>query len=233
MKIGLIGDSLTEGRPGVSFISYLRERYPNITFDNLGKSGETVKSLHARLTKSTLTTDYDLIFLWIGVNDVYSKMLKVQAQPVASDHSEFQTYFSKILEMVSSSSKQIITVSPAIVGENLTNKANGELREISALIDSIHRNYGNVHFLDMHNVFENHLSQVNSSDYLNTSVIRVMKDVIFYKDPKRIDRISKSRGLYFTLDGIHLNSSGARIVSDQYANMIEQLLFPANGAFMK
>src|SRR5690625_7743625 len=69
MKIALIGDSLTEGRPGVSFFNILKEKFPNITFINLGKPGETVKSLHTRLLKTKLDIDYDLTFLWIGVND--------------------------------------------------------------------------------------------------------------------------------------------------------------------
>ena len=76
MKIALIGDSLTEGRPGVSFANMLKERFPKDSFVNLGKPGETVKSLYSRLTKTGLDDDFDLAFLWIGTNDVYSKLLK-------------------------------------------------------------------------------------------------------------------------------------------------------------
>ncbi|MGX5599058.1 TetR family transcriptional regulator C-terminal domain-containing protein [Bacillus cereus] len=54
MQIGLIGDSLTEGRSGVSFVNILKRKYPSITFLNLGKPGETVKSLHTRLSKIEL-----------------------------------------------------------------------------------------------------------------------------------------------------------------------------------
>src|SRR5690625_3812074 len=124
MKIGLIGDSLTEGRPGVSFINILKDKYPDITLDNLGKPGESVKSLLTRLTKTTLDPDYDLSILWIGVNDVYSKLLKVQAQPIASDHGEFQDLFTKVLEVVIASSKQVVAVSPAIVGEDMQSAPN-------------------------------------------------------------------------------------------------------------
>ncbi|MDH2864325.1 SGNH/GDSL hydrolase family protein [Bacillus cytotoxicus] len=79
MKIGLTGDSLTEGRPGVSFVNIVKRKYPNIKFLNFGKPGETVKSLHTRLSKTKLESNFVLIFLWIGTNDVYSKLLKVQA----------------------------------------------------------------------------------------------------------------------------------------------------------
>ncbi|MFJ7736442.1 SGNH/GDSL hydrolase family protein [Lysinibacillus sp. NPDC097287] len=225
MKVGLIGDSLTDGRPGVSFSNLLKEKYPSITFINLGKSGETVKSLHTRLTKTTLETDYDLTFLWIGVNDVYSKLLKVQAQPVAKDHEEFQEYFTKVIETVLASSKHVVVVSPAVVGENTTNDANKELRELSALMQSISSIHPNTSFLNLQTVFEEHLSNVRSSEYIGTSVMSVMKDVLFYKNPTRINQLSTKRGLHLTLDGIHLNSSGAAIVAEEYSTLIDQLYY--------
>ncbi|MEH7384664.1 SGNH/GDSL hydrolase family protein [Bacillus sp. JJ1521] len=225
MKIGLIGDSLTEGRPGVSFVNILKEDYPDISFDNLGKPGESVKSLHTRLTKVKLETNYDLIFLWIGVNDVYSKLLRVQAQPVAKDPEEYSEYYNKVLEMVIASSKQVITVSPALVGETLQNESNKEIKKLSSIIQSLSRNHLNVSFLDMHSVFEKHLFKVTSSDYVSIKVMRVMQDVLFYKNPTSIDRLSKKRGLHLTLDGIHLNSTGAALVVAEYSTMIDRLLF--------
>ncbi|THE09112.1 SGNH/GDSL hydrolase family protein [Bacillus timonensis] len=223
MKIGLVGDSLTEGRPGVSFVNILKENYSTISFDNLGKPGETVKSLHTRLTKTKL--DYDLIFLWIGVNDVYSKLLRVQAQPVANDPEEFREYYNIVLEIVTASSIHVVTVSPALVGETLQNESNKEIKKLSSIIESLSKSHVNVSFLDMHSAFEKHLSKVTSSDYVNIKVMRVMLDVLFYKNPSSIDRISKKRGLHFTLDGIHLNSAGAALVADEYSTMIDRLLF--------
>ena len=225
MKIALIGDSLTEGRPGVSFFNILKEKFPNITFDNLGKPGESVKSLYTRLLKTKLDIDYDISFLWIGVNDVYSKLLSVQAQPVAKDHNEFKDYYEKILDLVLVSSKKVVAVTPALVGENTNNAPNHEIKELNVLIQSITRNQENVSFLDIQSVFFSDLAKVNSSDYISTKVMRVMVDVFFYKKPSRIDRLSKERGLHLTLDGIHLNSTGAQIVAEIYASEIKRLTY--------
>ncbi|WP_394189608.1 SGNH/GDSL hydrolase family protein [Paenisporosarcina quisquiliarum] len=224
MKIALIGDSLTEGRPGVSFVKFLKEKFPTITFVNLGKPGESVKSLHTRLTKTKLNSDYDLAFVWIGVNDVYSKLLSLQAQPVAKDHEEFKDYYKKILDLVLVSSKKTVAVSPALVGET-NNPSNKEIMELTYLIEYITSKNANISFLNLHSVFEEHLAKVNSSDYISTKVLTVMKDVLFYKKHSRIDKLSKKRGLHFTLDGIHLNSSGAQIVADVYASAINQFLY--------
>ncbi|MTH55397.1 SGNH/GDSL hydrolase family protein [Bacillus mangrovi] len=225
MKIGLIGDSLTEGRPGISFAKILLEKFPHHTFHNLGKPGESVKSLYTRLSKTELDSDFDLAFLWIGVNDVYSKLLGVQAQPVAENQDEFREFYRKSLELVLASSKKTVAVTPALIGEELTNASNRELRELNALIQSVIRLHPNVHFLNLQSVFEEHLSDVSCSDYISTKVMRVMMDVLFYKKPASIDRLSEKRGLHFTLDGIHLNSAGAQIVADAYSAEINQLGF--------
>ncbi|MGD6847785.1 GDSL-type esterase/lipase family protein [Rossellomorea aquimaris] len=224
MKIGLIGDSLTEGRPGVSFVSFLQKKFPNYRFDNLGKPGETVKSLHTRLTNSPLQKNYDLTFLWIGVNDVYSKLLKIQSQPVVKDHDEFKDYYRNILNNITSSSRYTIAVSPAIIGEDLDNEFNLELRDLSYIIQFITGKHSSIHFLDMNEVFLQLLSTGDRSNFINTSILNIMKDALFYKSPPRIDHLSFKRGLRYTIDGIHLNSHGATIVAEKYGAYIEELL---------
>jgi len=224
VKVALIGDSLTEGRPGVSFPNMLKEMFPNITFVNLGKPGESVKSLYTRLKKEPLEMDYELSFLWIGVNDVYSKLLKVQAQPVVKDHDEFKDYYEKVLELIIESSKKVIAVTPALVGENTNNATNNEIKELNGLIQSISSKYEKVSFLNLQSIFFDYLSKVSSSDYINTKVMRVMMDVLLYKKVLKIDKVAKKRGLHLTLDGIHLNSVGAQIVAESYATEITDII---------
>lgn len=226
MKIALIGDSLTEGRPGVSFASRLKERFPKDSFINLGKPGETVKSLHSRLTKTGIENDYDVAFLWIGTNDVYSKLLTVQAQPVVENLEEFKQIYQQVVDIVISSSKKVVAVSPAIVGEDITNPSNKEIKELATLIKSISENE-QIHYLDLQAVFEKELADANSSDYISTNPLRVMFDVFFNKNESKIDRLSTKRGLKLTLDGIHLNSAGAKIVTDEYAQMIRNATAPS------
>ena len=225
MKIALIGDSLTEGRPGVSFVNMLKERFPNDSFVNLGKPGETVKSLYSRLTKTGIGNDYDLAFLWIGTNDVYSKLLKVQAQPVVENLEEFNEVYQQVLDIVMSSSEKVVAVSPALVGEQIENPSNKEIKELSTLIQSLSEKQ-HMYYLDLHAVFEKALANGNSSGYISTNPFRVMFDVFFYKNEARIDQLSTKRGLQLTLDGIHLNSAGAKIVSDEYAQMMTNTISP-------
>lgn len=221
MKVGLIGDSLTEGRPGVSFYNLLKLQYPHISFDNLGNPGETIKSLLTSLEKAPLQFSYDLLILWIGVNDVYSKLLKVQAQPVAKDHIEFEEYCLKVLEKAHAASKNVVLVSPALVGEDLQNHSNQEIKELTSIMDSVALKSGNIYFVNMQNLFKEHLENLECSSFINKNVMRVLLDVLFYKNPLRIDKLSQKRGLHVTLDGVHLNSKGANIVAQQYSSIIE------------
>ncbi|UAL48266.1 GDSL-type esterase/lipase family protein [Sutcliffiella horikoshii] len=220
MKIACIGDSLTEGRPGVSFFNILIKKYPDIKFVNLGKAGETVKSLHTRLSKNKLDQDYDLAFLWIGVNDIYSRLLKVQAQPITRNSEEFREFYEHVLELVMQSSKKVVVVSPALIGENI-NSSNRGLLNLSMIIKEMSQEHKNTTFIDLHQSFTEQLETLRTTDYLSTSVGRLVKDVFFYKSPKRVDRLAEERGLHLTLDGIHLNSKGANIVVDKYSQIIE------------
>ncbi len=221
MKIALIGDSLTEGRPGVSFADILQRKYENMTLKNLGKAGETVKSLYKRLTETKIEESYDLTFLWIGVNDVFTKLLKVQAQPVVQNNKEFQDCYKKVLESVLGFSKRVVVVSPALVGENPRNTSNNKLKELTAIIQTLASKHSNVTFINMQSLFLTRLETVKCSDYIGTSVMKVMFEALFYKSHLKIDELSEKRGLHYTLDGIHFNSQGANIVADEYSSIID------------
>lgn len=150
-------------------------------------------------------------------------MLSVQAQPVAENHDEFKAYYEKVLELVVESSKKVVVVGPALVGEMTDSASNNELKELNVLIESITRKYANVRFLNLQSVFLRYLSKLNCSNYIKTKVIRMMVEALFYKNPSKVDKQSKERGLHLTLDGIHLNSTGANMVAEHYAAEISKL----------
>jgi hypothetical protein len=99
-----------------------------------------------------------------------------------------------------------------------------EIKELSSIMESSAMSLNNVHFVNMQNLFRQHLKHNSSTNFINTNVIRVMIEVLFYKSPSRIDQLSEKRGLHLTMDGIHLNSKGADIVAQQYTSIIEQYM---------
>ncbi|MGE7987085.1 hypothetical protein [Lysinibacillus fusiformis] len=145
----------------------------------------------------------------------------MQAQPVAKNHIEFEEYRLKVLEKAHAASKNVVLVSPALVGEDLQNHTNTEIKELTSIMESMALKSGNVYFVNMQNLFKEHLEHLECSGFINTNVMRVLLDVLFYKNPLRIDKLSQKRGLHVTLDGVHLNSKGADIVAQQYSSIIE------------
>ncbi|WP_459503737.1 SGNH/GDSL hydrolase family protein [Bacillus sp. C1] len=223
MKIALFGDSLTEGRPGISFYKILRDQFPNDTLYNLGKPGETVTGLYNRIKRAKDDETFDMSFLWIGVNDIYAKILGVKAQPVVSNHEEFTEQYQKVLEKLLTRSKKVIAVSPTIIGEIVDNEWNKKTYELGTIICSLSQQYQNVYYLDLHKEFTKTLAKKNSSEYITTKPMKIVFEALFLRKEKRIDYISEKRGLQLTLDGVHLNSNGATIVANQYAHIIQKL----------
>lgn len=70
MRIAFYGDSLTEGRPGFGYLPLLARRLPRHELVNRGRAGDTTIDLLARLRRDGLD-QADLAVVWIGANDAF------------------------------------------------------------------------------------------------------------------------------------------------------------------
>lgn len=231
MKIIFYGDSLTEGKLGVSYINKIKLDFPSYNIINYGKNGDTVISLYERIKTDKLDISSDISFLWIGTNDIFSKIskfykiFKIFSNQICVDNfSEFIYYYKEILYILSCKAKKVICVPPIFIGENLKNKWNQELKEISVIIKDITNLFDNVMYLDLRKIFESNLENKNPSNYIVKSNIRVFLDFLMYNTSEKIDKKSNDRGLFFTLDGVHLNSRAAGIVSDVFSDKIYEIV---------
>lgn len=71
MRIAVYGDSLTEGWPGAGFMPLLERRLPRHTLLNRGRAGDTTVDLLARLRRDGVDSA-DLAVVWIGTNDAFA-----------------------------------------------------------------------------------------------------------------------------------------------------------------
>jgi len=228
MDIILFGDSLTEGFPGIDYYKILKEKLPEDNLINCGKGGDTVTSLYNRIKKMNISKKYDVAFIWIGTNDVLKKLLnkyplinKILNQPYAKNMGEFRKYYIDIIEYVSLNAKKIFTVSPLIIGEDIHNKWNAELGRLCEEIEGISSKFENVEYLDLRKDFISVLSNKKISNYiLPGTIIGSMLSGLF-NDSKRVEKKSKERTLHLTLDGVHLNKTGAQMVADVFLERIK------------
>jgi len=231
MRIAFFGDSLTEGTIGASYFNILEKKLAGHTLLNYGKNGDPVVGLYNRMTKLDIDETFDIAFVWIGTNDIfvnikwhYPLMKKLIFQPWAHDNKEFGIYYKKILDMLKNRAGKIFAVSPLFLGEDVDNKWNKQLDELSVVIEKSSNIYENVEYIDLRSIFINKLSSRIISNYLPTSNTGTFFDYFTLKNDEEIDKKASERGLHFTIDGAHLNSHGAKIAADVFYKKLKEIV---------
>ena len=228
MKVIFFGDSLTEGIPGVGYYDILNKKLPEYNLINRGKGGDTVISLYRRMNRMNIN-NHDISFVWIGTNDVLANVrksypiMKVLAGQIWSKtEEEFEEYFRKVIDLIENKSKKIFTVPPIFIGEDINNKWNKKLDSISKIIKKVSKEYDNIEFVDIRKKIYPKL-KIKKTDYIMKNPLKILMDYLRFKNPKKVDEKSKLRDLQFTLDGVHLNSNGAKIVADIFYKKIKEI----------
>ena len=221
MRIVFYGDSLVEGVPGVPFLRRLESKLPQHRLINRGQGGDTVLSLLRRIADEPPRSSADLAVVWVGVNDVLAKLTfghaalkRLMRQPWARDPNAFGDAYARIVQQLHGTTGRILAIAPLLIGEDPSNRWNEELAELGRIIDGVAASVDGVDFLDLRGPLLETSLGTPSSDYLPRSVTRIAFDSLFVRSAARIDQVAVRRGLRFTLDGVHLNSAGAEVVSE-------------------
>ena len=224
MRIAFLGDSITEGVPGVSYVDMLKAYYPNDELINLGVGGDTIKSINKRMKKEDLSNIDKLIF-FVGVNDLFSrinlvhKIFKVlKNQRWCKDVDEFETHYRIACDYLSDIQSEIVVIPPLLLGEDTNNEWNKLLTEFVSRIELIMASYPRIKYIHMRESFLDYLKGKNLSDYLPVSLLNIKKDLDECHTISEFDKRGDSRGLHLTVDGVHLNSIGATIIAENIRN---------------
>jgi len=221
LKIAFFGDSLTEGNSGASYVQILRQKLPGHEMFNYGKGGDTVVSLFQRIRRmESIDSPMDISFLWIGVNDVlvrtrrsFPLLKRLRHQPWAEDHLEFEAYYRSIMEFFRDRIGRLVTLPPLFIGEDLDNPWNRELAVLSDIIRDLSAAFPHAGFLDLRPRFSSLLASKKISPFVPKNIVGVVRDAFFTKTQEDLENRAVSRGLHFTIDGVHLNTAGASIVA--------------------
>jgi len=213
----------------VSYFDILKEKLPQHDLINSGRGGDTVISLYLRIKKLNISETYDIAFLWVGVNDVFVhiswkfpiiKLLFNQRWTKNID--DFISRYQKLLETITYNAKKTFVVSPSIIGEDIHNKWNKRLEELSVKIEALVAKYENVDYIDVRKDFISTLSSKKSSPFIPYRIIVDIIIAYLLNDPERVEGKSKNRELYLTLDGVHLNSVGAHMIAEIFLHHIKK-----------
>ena len=229
MNMLFLGDSITKGIPGVSYVSKIQDSLIDINLVNRGIGGDTISSLFKRVKKMNDLESFDQIVLFVGVNDVFGKLsipykiLKtLTRQRWAKNSSLIKKQYEELISFVINENKNIIIIPPILIGENLDSIWNEELLDLIKIIHDISINE-NIAYLELHNEFEKYLMNKVISDYLPIKLTDLLRDVKMLTTESLVDQKSRDRGLQLTLDGVHINSRRANIISKAIINYINNL----------
>ena len=222
--IACIGDSLTHGNIGQSWVDYLRQEFPNDIFLNEGINGNTAWQVIQRLDP-ILQCQPDLIILLIGTNDALGsfdinsglRYKKNNELPEVPTLEKYKEHLNELIEKIGIQSKIAICTLPPI-GENVNSEVNKHVNLFNDYIKLI----ANQKKLSLLPVSDALWSDIQSRTYpskleYNPKVIPLFRRIfggIFhhYIFKKSWNDISSAKGQWILFDQIHLNERGAEIV---------------------
>jgi len=240
MRVLFIGNSITRGEIGESFIDLFRADYPDWEIKNAGINADTLKNISDRITHEiSICTEYDYIIIEAGHNDVILPFLRKKGFlfQLALKHlqkkgrkplnqGDFKSEYIKVINLIKTKTNaKIILTTLSCINEDLSSYVNKIRSDYNHLIRNI-ADYNDCLLADISQEFD---SILNSNIQTNFLLDRFIDTVYF--DSKKCqkiggaDKLSKKRKLQLTIDGVHLNSIGANL----YKQTIEkQIITLAN-----
>ena len=207
-QVVFLGDSITQNAVINSeefkgFITLMQEEVDkNIKLIGRGISGDKVSDLLARYNQDVLKLDPDIVFIYIGINDVWHKY----DYGTGSDIDLYEKGLRTIIGDIQNQGAQVILCTPTVIGEN-----SGEFR--------LGNQFKDVETMEKMDEDLDAFSDIvrNLSIEFNTELVdlrKVFKNYISENNPE-----NKAKGI-LTSDGVHLNNQGSRLIAENMLNYI-------------
>ena len=193
-KIIFFGDSITElgvkEKPYRGYILELEDKSKaenksdQYDFIGSGISANKVYDLYLRLEDDVLSKNPDVVFIYVGVNDVWHKTLL----GTGTDADKFEKFYLAILKKLKDKNIKAVLVTPAVVGEktDMSNPLDGDLNKYCNIIRDIAKK-NDLPLVDLRKEFGNYYKTNNPNN-----------------EEKNI----------LTYDKVHLNTKGNQFVAD-------------------
>jgi lysophospholipase L1-like esterase len=198
-RIVFLGDSITQGGGGATgyitvFKNAMAENHKDLGIEvfNAGISGNKVPDLQKRLEKDVLAKKPTLVFIYIGINDVWHG----QDDPARGTTKEkFEEGLNDVIDRITKAGGRVILCTPSVIGEKKggANKLDSRLDEYAVISRKVAKEK-NVPLCDLRKAFIEHLKSNNPDD--------------------------KDKGI-LTGDTVHLNAAGNKLVAETMLKMLK------------
>jgi len=196
-KIVFLGDSITQGGGGAKGYITLATKaittaHPDfeLTTVNAGISGNKVPNLQARLEKDVLSKKPTIVFVYIGINDVWHWKKQPDGKMVGgTPKDKYEEGLKDIIARITQAGARAILCTPTVIGEKAagTNERDAMLEEYSEVSRKVAADT-KTQLVDLHKAFLDYLKANNPEN--------------------------KDRGV-LTADSVHLSEAGNKLVAEQ------------------
>jgi lysophospholipase L1-like esterase len=198
-RIVFLGDSITQAGVGPKgYVTLIKQQLQGkhkdlgIEIIGAGISGNKVPDLQKRLEKDVLARKPSIVFIYIGINDVWHG----QDDPAkGTSKDKFEEGLKEILGKIKKAGARAILCTPTVIGEKNdgSNKNDKKLDEYAAISRKVAKEQ-HVPLCDLRKVFIDYLKKHNPEN--------------------------KTQGI-LTTDTVHLNEAGNKVVAHAMLHMLQ------------
>jgi lysophospholipase L1-like esterase len=186
------GDSITQAgvNPG-GYIDRIQKwldstgKAPDFQLTGAGIGGNKVYDLYLRLDDDVLSKKPDIVFVYVGVNDVWHKA----TSGTGTDPDKFEKFYVALIKKMQAQNIQVILCTPATIGEKWdnTNQQDGDMNAYSKVIRKL-------------------------ATQMNCKLVDLRKLFMDYNMKNNPGNIEKG---ILTTDRVHLNDTGNQLVATE------------------
>lgn len=186
-KVIFFGDSITQaGVQGNGYINLLKKELDPTKYELIGAGigGNKVYDLYLRMEDDVLSKKPDLVFIYVGINDVWHKL----GARTGTDYDKYLKFYQALIHKIQANGSKVVLCTPTVIGEKKdgTNEVDADLNKYAAGIRELAVK-NNLPLCDLRKAFVDYETANNTED--------------------------KEKGV-LTTDKVHLNDTGNKLVAD-------------------
>ena len=186
------------------FITLLNENVgDNMELIGKGVSGDKVSDLLTRYKDDVMKLNPDIVFIYIGINDVWHKY----DFGTGSDIDFYESGLRKIIYDIKSQGADIVLCTPTLIGEN-----SGEFTLVNQFkdVETMEKMNGDL------DAFSDVIRKLSTE--LNTDLLDLREIFMTYVSENNLN--NEPAGL-LTYDGVHLNDLGNKLIADEMMKFLD------------
>ncbi|RZL14407.1 MAG: G-D-S-L family lipolytic protein [Pedobacter sp.] len=186
-KVIFFGDSITQqGVRANGYISLLKKTVDSTKFQlsGAGIGGNKVYDLYLRMEDDVLNKKPDLVFIYVGINDVWHKL----GARTGTDYDKYLKFYQALINKIQANGSKVVLCTPTVIGEkkNNVNEVDADLNKYADGVRGL-ATKNNLPLCDLRKAFVDYENANNTQD--------LEKGVL-------------------TTDKVHLNDVGNKLVAD-------------------